>query len=76
MSDPLKLIARTPVGGYTPGQTINLEVEVINKSDQPVSDFSVQLIKVNKRQITNLIEFSSVNEQLFLKLLPLFPFFS
>lgn len=47
-SDPLKIVVRTPVGGYTPGQVINLEVNVNNQSDQPVSDFTVQLIKVKK----------------------------
>lgn len=47
-SDPMKIVARSPVGGYTPGQIINLEVNVDNQSDQPVSDFTVQLIKVKK----------------------------
>lgn len=68
----MKLIARTPVGGYTPGQVINLEIDVINQSDQPVSDFTVQLIKVNKH-FTN--RFSSVNKQLFFTFLSLFLFF-
>lgn len=49
LSDPMKIVARTPVGGYTPGQTINLELDIINRSDQPVSDFTVQLIKVYRR---------------------------
>lgn len=44
----MKLSLRTPVGGYTPGQVINLEIDVINQSDQPVSDFTVQLIKVKR----------------------------
>lgn len=42
----MRIVARTPVGGYTPGQCINLEINVKNESDQPVSEFSVQLIKV------------------------------
>lgn len=50
----MKLRARTPVGGYCPGQVINLEIDVINESDQPVSDFTVQLIKVKKKK-TNQI---------------------
>ncbi|XP_055312571.1 arrestin domain-containing protein 17-like [Sitodiplosis mosellana] len=44
-SDPLRIVARTPVGGYTPGQVINLEIDVKNKSDQDVSEFTVELIK-------------------------------
>lgn len=40
------IIARTPVGGYTPGQIINLEIKVNNQSEQPLTEISVQLIKV------------------------------
>lgn len=46
-SDPLELVVRIPVGGYTPGQTINLDVEAKNKSDQDVEYFSAQLLKVS-----------------------------
>lgn len=45
------IIARTPVGGYTPGQTIHLEISVTNQSDQLVAEFSVQLIKVEIKTI-------------------------
>lgn len=45
-SDPLHLKATIPVGGYCPGQTINVVVTADNKSDQDVSMFSVQLMKV------------------------------
>lgn len=58
----MKLIARTPVGGYTPGQVINLEIDVDNQSDQPVSDFTVQLIKVKKE---TKITLPMANESLF-----------
>lgn len=56
ISDPLKIVARMPVGGYTPGQTINLELNVNNQSDQPVSEFSVQLIKVSEINVNNLCD--------------------
>lgn len=44
-SDPLHLVARIPVSGYTPGQTINVEIDVDNQSETD-ADISVQLIKV------------------------------
>lgn len=47
VSDPLDMIVRIPVGGYTPGQTINLDVEAWNKSDQDVEGFTAQLLKVS-----------------------------
>lgn len=46
-SDPLELVVRMPVGGYTPGQTINLDVEAKNKSDQDVESFTAELLKVS-----------------------------
>lgn len=46
------MIARTAVGGYVPGQTINFELDVSNKSDQAISKFTVQLIKVSVRVFT------------------------
>lgn len=46
-SNPLEIVARTPVSGYTPGQTINLEFTASNKSEQPISGFKVQLVKVS-----------------------------
>lgn len=49
-SDPLKIVARTPVGGYAPGQMINLVLNVNNKSDQTVSEFTVQFFKVSSFQ--------------------------
>lgn len=43
--DPLHVVARVPVTGYTSGQTINIEVEVNNKSWIDVN-FSVKLMRV------------------------------
>lgn len=45
-SDPMHLVARVPVTGYTPGQTINIEIDVDNKSEE-TADFAVQLMKVS-----------------------------
>lgn len=46
-SDPLEMTVRIPVGGYTPGQTINLDIEAKNRSDQDVEGFTAQLLKVS-----------------------------
>lgn len=48
-SNPLEIIARTPVGGYVPGQTINLRMSVTNKSGQKITRFIAQLVKVSKK---------------------------
>lgn len=45
-SDPLHIVASIPVGGYVPGQTIDLSLEVDNKSNQRVPYFQMQLVKV------------------------------
>lgn len=45
-SDPLTVRAVIPVGGYTPGQSINLDLFVSNRSTEDVDDFVVRLIKV------------------------------
>ncbi|KAJ6641363.1 Arrestin domain-containing protein 17 [Pseudolycoriella hygida] len=44
-SDELQLYARLPVRGYCSGQTINLKLDVINKSYQEVLRFLVQFIQ-------------------------------
>lgn len=46
-SNPLEIIARTRVGGFALEQTINLEIDVNNQSDQRVSKFSVSLVRVS-----------------------------
>lgn len=38
--------ATVPLGGYVPGQTINLQINVNNQSKETVSKFSVKLVKV------------------------------
>ncbi|XP_031621545.1 arrestin domain-containing protein 3-like [Contarinia nasturtii] len=43
--DPIKLIIRTPVAAYTPGQVINLDIIVDNKSAVPISNFIALLIR-------------------------------
>lgn len=50
-SDPLQMTVRMPVGGYTPGQTINLDVDATNNSDQDVEGFTAQLLKVSERKL-------------------------
>lgn len=45
-SGPLEVSAFTPVRGYTPGQIINLKLNVSNASKEPVHKFEVELIKV------------------------------
>lgn len=42
----MHIVARIPVKGYVPGQTINVEVDVDNKSEAN-AEFSVKLFKVN-----------------------------
>lgn len=37
--------AKIPVGGYVPGQTINLDLDIHNKSDEDISAFVVKLRK-------------------------------
>lgn len=46
-SGPLEMVARTPVGGYAPGQTIELNFTANNQSDRPIETFKLQLIKVS-----------------------------
>lgn len=46
-SDPLCIYAGIKVGGFTPGQTIDLNFDVVNKSNLNVSTFTVQLVKVS-----------------------------
>lgn len=41
----MHVIARIPVGGYAPGQLIDVEIEVTNRSEESAA-FSIQMIKV------------------------------
>lgn len=45
-SDPLQTVARIPARSYYPGETIKLELDVTNRSDQTVKKFTVKLIRV------------------------------
>lgn len=46
-SKPVKILARTPVTGYTPGQTINMDIEIQNDSNRAIPKFTVAIIKVS-----------------------------
>lgn len=48
-SKPLIIHARTPVGGYIPGQTIKLKFTADNSSDYNITKFTIQLIKVTNK---------------------------
>lgn len=43
-----------PVGGFAPGQTINIEIETFNNSDQVVSTYTVFLCKVSILPLTRI----------------------
>lgn len=45
-SDPMEITAQLPVSGFIPGQTINLQIDAKNHSDQPILCFEVRLQKV------------------------------
>lgn len=45
-SDPLQTVARIPARSYYAGETIKLELDVTNRSDQTVKKFTVKLIRV------------------------------
>lgn len=46
-SRSMKINAYTPVGGYTPGQTINLHIKVNNETNESILKFSAKLVKVS-----------------------------
>lgn len=45
-SGPLVISASVPVGGYVPGQTIELLLQVDNRTDRN-QNFTIHIIKVN-----------------------------
>lgn len=47
-SGPLRVDVDAPVRGYAPGQTINVEIDVSNDSNEVLSSLDVQLIQVNE----------------------------
>lgn len=50
-TDPLEFTVTMPLGGYTPGQTINLNIDTRNDSNQDVDNYSAQLIKVSESEL-------------------------
>lgn len=52
-SDPLFIIATVPVGAYTPGQMINVDLELTNTSNENVSAFVIQIVRVSRRDRHN-----------------------
>lgn len=45
-SDSIDIGVRVPVKAYAPGQFINIDIDINNKSGKEISEFSVKLIKV------------------------------
>lgn len=46
-SRSMRIEAFTAVGGYVPGQTINLHIKVNNETNESISKFSAKLVKVS-----------------------------
>lgn len=46
-SDPLFIIATVPVSGYTPGQMMNVDLELSNTSNENLSAFVFQIVRVS-----------------------------
>lgn len=46
-SNPLSMLSQIPVGGYAPGQTINLSINVDNQSNTRVPKFTMELVQVS-----------------------------
>lgn len=47
-SDPLFMKASLPVGGYTCGQVIHVELELTNNSNENIQAFVIQIIRVSE----------------------------
>lgn len=45
-SDPLFIIGKIPAAGYTSGETIPLEIEINNKSDERLVVITAAILKV------------------------------
>lgn len=52
--DAIKIITRTKVGGFVPGQMINLDMIVDNQSAVPIKKFTVHLIRVRIKNKTTI----------------------
>ncbi|XP_037046285.1 arrestin domain-containing protein 1-like isoform X2 [Bradysia coprophila] len=44
-TDDLEIFGKLPVRGYCPGQTMNLKLDVVNKSGQDILHFAVQFVQ-------------------------------
>lgn len=44
--DTIRILTRTTVGGYAPGQMINLDMIIDNKTAVPILKFTVHLDRV------------------------------
>lgn len=55
--DSLIMVGRIPVRGYIPGQTIELFLNVYNRTEQRVSEFKVQLMKVSVQCVPVRIQY-------------------
>lgn len=57
-SDPLYMKATIPVGGYAPGQMINVDLELTNNSNENIQGFVIQIVRVSKvNKVTHQIAF-------------------
>lgn len=52
-SDPLFIVASVPVSGYTPGQMINVDLELTNTSNENISAFTLQIVRVSANRTFN-----------------------
>lgn len=59
-SGKVEIKTTVPMGGYTPYQTINLEIFINNKSNKPISHFKVKLIKRVKCYLRGFAEWASI----------------
>ncbi|XP_031621717.1 arrestin domain-containing protein 17-like [Contarinia nasturtii] len=44
-TDDMQIFVLVPVCGYTPGQVINLEIDVNNKSKRSITEFGIELVR-------------------------------
>lgn len=56
-SEPLSLEAQLPVGGYAPGQTMNLSLTADNQSNTRVPEFTMELVQVSVKSSGHFLNF-------------------
>lgn len=47
LTEPVKISAKVPMKGFVPGQNIEININVDNKSDQKYDNFTGNFFKVN-----------------------------